>query len=46
MQKRLSWAEKEIGFAPRYDYQIVNEKIGIAYEVLKSILIAEEHKNR
>jgi len=43
---RLSWAEKEMALAPRYDYHIVNEHLHIAYEVLKAIFIAEEHKNR
>lgn len=43
--QRLSWAEREISFAYRYDYQIVNDHLKIAYEVLRSILIAEEHHN-
>jgi guanylate kinase len=42
--QRLSWAEKEIIAAPSYDYQIINDDLKIAYTVLKSILIAEEHK--
>lgn len=44
LQRRLSWAEKEIALAPRYDYQIVNNHLQTAYQVLRSILIAEEHK--
>jgi len=43
---RLSWAEKEMALAVRYDYHIVNERLHVAYEVLKAIFIAEEHKNR
>jgi len=42
---RLSWAEKEMALASHYDYCIVNEDLQIAYQVLRSILIAEEHKN-
>ncbi|HAB98669.1 MAG TPA: guanylate kinase [Parachlamydiales bacterium] len=46
IEHRLSWAEKEMALAPRYDYHIVNEDLYTAYTVLRSILIAEEHKNR
>ena len=43
IEQRLSWAEKEIAIASRYDYQIVNDHLKTAYEVLRSILIADEH---
>ena len=43
---RLSWAERELEAAKHYDYQVVNEDLKTAYEILRSILIAEEHKNR
>ncbi len=43
---RLSWAEKEMALSKKYDYHIVNDHLKTAYEVLRSILIAEEHKNR
>ena len=43
---RLSWAKKEIEASKRYDYKIVNENLTTAYEVLRSIFIAEEHRNR
>ena len=46
IEHRLSWAEKEISMAASYDYQIINEDLKTAYLVLKSILIAEEHKNQ
>lgn len=46
IQTRLSWAQKEIAEASQYDYHIVNEDLKVAYEVLRSIFIAEEHKNR
>lgn len=41
---RLKWAEEEMKALPFYDYQIVNDKLTTAYEVLRSILIAQEHK--
>lgn len=44
--KRLSWAEKEISRADRYDYQIVNDNLKIAYDILRSIVVAEEHRNQ
>lgn len=43
---RLSWAEREIAMAKNYDYHIINDHLKTAYDVLRSILIAEEHKNR
>jgi guanylate kinase len=44
MSLRLSRAEHEMGFEKHYDYQIVNDNLLSAFEVLKAILIAEEHK--
>ena len=46
IEQRLSWAEKEMALAPRYDYHIVNDNLKTAYDVLRAIIIAEEHKNR
>jgi guanylate kinase len=46
MEERLAWAQKEIDCAIYYDYQIVNDDLKTAYDVLRSVLIAEEHKNR
>jgi guanylate kinase len=46
IEHRLSWAEKEMALASLYDYHIVNEDLYTAYAVLRSILIAEEHRNR
>jgi guanylate kinase len=43
---RLSWAEKEMEASKDYDYLIVNEKLSTAYGILRSILIAEEHRIR
>ena len=41
---RLEWAKHEIKLASYYDYKIINDDLDIAYQVLKSIIIAEEHK--
>lgn len=46
IQHRLSWAEKEMALAGKYDYHVVNDHLKTAYEILRSIFIAEEHKNR
>lgn len=43
---RLSWAQKEMALAARYNYHIINDRLKTAYDVLRSIFIAEEHKNR
>jgi guanylate kinase len=42
--RRLEWAKHEIKLATYYDYKIINDDLDIAYQVLKSIIIAEEHK--
>ncbi|MBS0628377.1 MAG: guanylate kinase [Verrucomicrobia bacterium] len=44
--KRLSWAEKEMKLSSLYDYQIINCNLDVAYTVLKSIVISEEHRIR
>lgn len=46
IQLRLSQAEKELEFEKYYDYQIINDNLSSAFDVLKAILIAEEHKIR
>ncbi len=46
IEQRLLWAKKEIEEGRYYDYQIVNDDLSLAYQVLKSILIAEEHHIR
>lgn len=45
IEERLSLAKKEMSLAVHYDYQIVNDRLDNAYDVLRSILIAEEHKS-
>lgn len=44
LQKRLGEAEREIEASVHYDYRIVNDDLETAYQVLKSIVIAEEHR--
>lgn len=46
MNKRLNWAKEEITRSGMYDYVIVNDNLEMAYQVLRSIMIAEERKNR
>jgi len=43
--ERLKWAIKEIETGRQYDYRIINDDLDTAYQVLRSIVIAEEHKN-
>jgi guanylate kinase len=44
LEKRLSVAEKELKVEEFYDYSIVNDDLNVAYDVLRSIFIAENHK--
>jgi guanylate kinase len=44
LKKRLDWAQFELDQAKHYDYQIVNDDLETAYQVLRSIVIAEEYK--
>jgi len=46
IEQRLSWAKDEMALAPQYDYHIVNDNLENAYQILRSIIIAEEHRNR
>ncbi|MBS0652047.1 MAG: guanylate kinase [Verrucomicrobia bacterium] len=46
IEKRLSWAEQEMEMARHYDYHIVNDNLDNAYTILRSIVIAEEHRVR
>jgi guanylate kinase len=45
-EKRLAIFEEELERASFYDYLVVNEKLECAYQVLRSIVIAEEHRTR
>lgn len=44
IEQRLAWASRELEMSKHYNYQIVNDNLHRAYEILRSILIAEEHK--
>lgn len=44
VQKRLEWSKREMQMVSFYDYNIVNDELESAYQIFKSILIAEEHK--
>lgn len=44
IEKRLDWAKQELVAASQYDYCIVNDDLMIAYQILRSIFIAEEHR--
>lgn len=46
INERLEWARREIEVAHFYDYNIVNDDLATAYQVLRSIIIAEEHKTK
>ncbi|MEX0962230.1 MAG: guanylate kinase [Simkaniaceae bacterium] len=45
-QLRLDESTKEMAQASNYDYQIINDDLDTAYEILRSIVIAEEYKVR
>lgn len=42
IEQRLEWARKEMEAAKEYDYNIINDDLQTAYQILRSILIAEE----
>ena len=44
IDKRLEWAQSEIAAREKYDYNILNDNLDVAYDVLRSIFIAEEHR--
>lgn len=44
IEERLQWATKELELVREYDYQIINDELTTAYQVLRSILIAEDHR--
>jgi guanylate kinase len=44
IEKRLDWADQEIAASDFYDYRFINADLGMAYQVLRSIVIAEDHR--
>ena len=41
IEKRLGEAKRELEYVDRYDYAVVNEKIGTAVDTVRSIIAAE-----
>ncbi|MCY3975269.1 MAG: guanylate kinase [Simkaniaceae bacterium] len=46
IRKRLDRVAHEVDQAKHYDYRIINDTLPEAYAILKSIIVAEEHRNR
>lgn len=46
IDKRLAWVKHEMAAVHHYDYLIVNDDFEAAYQALRSIIIAEEHRIR
>jgi guanylate kinase len=44
IEERLAWAKEELERVKHYDYCIINDNLDTAYQVLRSILIAEERR--
>lgn len=42
--KRLAFAEQELQKSVYYDYLVMNDELDVAYEILRSIFIAEGHR--
>lgn len=45
MATRLKKAEEELEVADQYDFTFVNDNLDVAYQILRSIIIATTHKN-
>ena len=46
VQKRVAQAKREIGFAEKYDYVVINDDLSAAIADVNAILCAESHKNK
>lgn len=46
VRERLANVRKEMASMEYYDYIVVNDELEVAYQAVKSIIIAEEHKAR
>ncbi len=44
IEERLTWAKQEMTLVKEYDYHIINDNLDNAYVILRSIVIAEEHR--
>jgi guanylate kinase len=46
IRRRLATARKELRLAPRYDYQVINDRLPRAFKQLQQILDLEKDRNR
>jgi guanylate kinase len=46
IEKRVEWAQKELQAVQQYDYQLINDDLESAYQVFRSIFIAECHRTQ
>jgi len=46
IERRLAWAKKEMCAQKEYDYVVINDDLATAYQALRSIFVAEEHRVR
>ncbi|MEI8125155.1 MAG: guanylate kinase [Parachlamydiaceae bacterium] len=46
IEQRLAWAKKELLAQQKYDYVVINDDLSMAYQILRSIFVAEEHRIR
>lgn len=46
IETRIKQAEYELKQSVHYDYIVVNDELEIAYDVVRSIIIAEEHRRK
>lgn len=46
MKERLACSEREMQEGKQYDYKIINDELNEAYQILRSIVVAEEHRIR
>ncbi|WP_201457021.1 guanylate kinase [Chlamydia sp. 17-3921] len=44
-KERLEHSAKELAVANQFDYVIVNDNLSVTYQIVKSIFVAEEHRN-
>lgn len=44
VEQRLQWAVGEFKAMSEYDYRVINDDLNTAYQNLRSILIAEDHR--
>lgn len=45
IDKRMLWVDTELGYIPRYDYVLINDKIEGTVDMVKSIIKAEQSRS-